>query len=73
MPHANIDLPKRDFDLKKAAALLDEAGWKQNDKGEVREKDGQKLEMTLYYDNHSSSQNKKLNLFKRKRKKLVWH
>ncbi|HGH0892767.1 TPA: nickel ABC transporter substrate-binding protein [Staphylococcus pseudintermedius] len=70
VPHANIDLPKRDFDLKKAAALLDEAGWKQNDKGEVREKDGQKLEMTLYYDNHSSSQKQEAEFIQAKAKEI---
>lgn len=56
VPHANIDLPERSFDLNKAAKTLDEAGWKQEKKGELRQKDGQKLEMKLYYDNSSNSQ-----------------
>lgn len=35
------------FDPEKAAALLDDAGWKMGDDG-VREKDGEKLELTAY-------------------------
>ncbi|REB90779.1 nickel ABC transporter, nickel/metallophore periplasmic binding protein, partial [Staphylococcus pseudintermedius] len=73
MPHANIDLPKRDFDLTTAAAQLVEAGWTQNDKGEVRDKDGQKLELTLSYDNHSNSQNKAVDLFEVRAKEIVRH
>ncbi|WP_169710792.1 staphylopine-dependent metal ABC transporter substrate-binding lipoprotein [Staphylococcus lutrae] len=70
VPHANIDLPKRDFDLKKAAALLDEAGWKQASEGQVREKDGQKLEMTLYYDNHSNTQKQEAEFIQAKAKEI---
>lgn len=42
----NDNLEPYPFDLKKAAALLDNAGWKRGEGG-TREKDGQKLEITL--------------------------
>ncbi|MHA6726373.1 staphylopine-dependent metal ABC transporter substrate-binding lipoprotein [Macrococcoides caseolyticum] len=70
VPHANIDLPKREFDLKKAESLLDDAGWKQSKKGEVREKDGKKLEMNLYYDNHSNSQKQEAEFIQAKAKDI---
>ncbi len=38
----NPDLPKHEFDLEKAASLLDEAGWKPGSDG-IREKDGVRL------------------------------
>lgn len=44
------------FDLDKAGALLDEAGWKMNDATGIREKDGQPLKLGFYFrgdDNRS--------------------
>ncbi|WOI58101.1 peptide ABC transporter substrate-binding protein [Palleronia sp. LCG004] len=41
-PYYNPDLPKHEFDLEKAAALLDEAGWMPGDDG-IRQKDGVRL------------------------------
>ncbi|QUS36649.1 peptide ABC transporter substrate-binding protein [Falsirhodobacter algicola] len=41
----NDQLPQHEFDLEKAAALLDEAGWMPGADG-VREKDGVRLEFT---------------------------
>jgi peptide/nickel transport system substrate-binding protein len=40
------------YDLQKAAALLDEAGWKVGGDG-IREKDGKKLDLTLAASNQS--------------------
>ncbi|MBT9384297.1 peptide ABC transporter substrate-binding protein [Pseudooceanicola sp. CBS1P-1] len=41
----NPDLPKHEFSIEKANALLDEAGWKKGADG-IREKDGVKLAFT---------------------------
>lgn len=38
------------YDVDKAKALLDEAGWKLPEGSSVREKDGQKLSLTFYYN-----------------------
>ncbi len=38
-----------EFDLDKANALMDEAGWIDSDGDGIREKDGQKLEFTIIY------------------------
>jgi nickel transport system substrate-binding protein len=54
--YADVDLDRRSFDLEKATAILDEAGWLLEDGSNVRMKDGNALTMTLYYDSHSSSQ-----------------
>ncbi|MBV8222967.1 MAG: peptide ABC transporter substrate-binding protein [Candidatus Eremiobacteraeota bacterium] len=40
------DVPRYDYDLKKAAALLDEAGWKPGADG-IRVKDGQRLTLVM--------------------------
>lgn len=41
----NNDLPQYEYDVEKAAAMLDEAGWTVGDDG-IREKDGVKLSFT---------------------------
>ena len=43
----NANQPAYAFDLAKANALLDEAGWKDTDNDGVRDKDGKKLSYTL--------------------------
>ncbi|MFN2748279.1 MULTISPECIES: staphylopine-dependent metal ABC transporter substrate-binding lipoprotein [Bacillus] len=55
---ADVDLKKRDYDIDKAKELLEEAGWTLNKGSAVREKNGKKLALKLYYDNHSPSQKK---------------
>jgi nickel ABC transporter, nickel/metallophore periplasmic binding protein len=51
--YANVELEKREYDIELAKKLLEENGWA----GEgIREKDGRKLTMSLYYDVNSSSQ-----------------
>lgn len=52
----DFDLPTRQFDMKKAASLLDQAGWKMSDKAGVRQKEGQDLTLAMYYDKASTSQ-----------------
>lgn len=48
VPNTQISLSKYNYDLDKAAALLDEAGWKIGADG-IREKDGQKLTLSFPY------------------------
>ena len=48
VPHTNIELAKYNFDLAKAEALLDEAGWKKGADG-MREKDGKKMILSFPY------------------------
>ena len=52
VPYCNIALKPYEYDMKKAASLLDEAGWKTNPDG-VRMKDGQPLQLTLLYNSNS--------------------
>ncbi len=47
----NNKLHPRPFDPKKAAALLDEAGWQDHDGDGWRDRDGQKLSFTLLTNN----------------------
>lgn len=46
--YCNVGLKPYEYDMEKAAALLDEAGWKVN--GKTREKDGEQLAFTLLYN-----------------------
>lgn len=52
IPYSNIDLKPYEFSMEKAAETLDQAGWLKNDKG-IREKDGQKLKLSLLYNSDS--------------------
>ncbi|PSL41003.1 nickel transport system substrate-binding protein [Planomicrobium soli] len=49
-PYTNVDVNPVEYDVEKAAALLDKAGWKLPSGKTVREKDGQALEFELIYD-----------------------
>jgi len=53
---SNIDVKSIDYDVKKAKALLNEAGWKLPKGKTVREKDGQLLEIEMMYDSAESIQ-----------------
>jgi peptide/nickel transport system substrate-binding protein len=44
----NPDIDKRDFDLRRAGELLDQAGWKLKEGETVRQKNGTKLQFNLY-------------------------
>lgn len=48
IPNTNVELEKYDYNLEKANALLDEAGWIVGADG-IREKNGEKLNITFPY------------------------
>ncbi|PPA70522.1 staphylopine-dependent metal ABC transporter substrate-binding lipoprotein [Jeotgalibacillus proteolyticus] len=54
--YADVELKKREYSLEKAKEILDQAGWKEQQSGAVRTKNGNELAMQLFYDNASSSQ-----------------
>ena len=53
--YCNLGLEKRAFDLAKAAALLDEAGWKLGADG-WRAKDGQRATVRLYFNSQNAQE-----------------
>jgi nickel transport system substrate-binding protein len=53
---SEIDVTTIGYDVKKAEALLDEAGWKLPKGKTVREKNGQPLEIEMMYDSAESIQ-----------------
>lgn len=53
---SDIDVTAIDYNVEKAKALLDEAGWKLPKGKNVREKDGKPLEIELMYDSAESIQ-----------------
>lgn len=61
VPYSDLDLSVSSFDPAHAAQLLDEAGWTLGD-GKVRSKDGQKLELSIYY-NSDNAQEKTISEF----------
>lgn len=50
LPYANIKVSPVKYDVEQANSLLDEAGWKLASGTNVREKDGEPLELELIYD-----------------------
>ncbi|WP_166240152.1 nickel ABC transporter substrate-binding protein [Paenibacillus turpanensis] len=50
LPYSNIDVNSVEYNVEKAKALLEEAGWKLPAGKTVREKDGKTLELELIYD-----------------------
>lgn len=54
--YAGIPLQQRNYDAVKANDLLEKAGWTRSTEGAVREKNGKKLMIQLFYDSNSSSQ-----------------
>ncbi len=53
--YCNVALERRAYDPKKAAALLDRAGWKTG-KDAWRYKDGKKAELRLYYNSNNAQE-----------------
>lgn len=49
VPYADIDLEPYIYDLDKANALLEEAGWQLTSGSTYRQKDGKEMAVTLYY------------------------
>lgn len=66
----DFNLPSRQFDTKKAATLLDQAGWKMSDKAGVRQKDGKDLKLAMYYDKASASQKEQAEFLQEAFKKI---
>ena len=57
MPYtSDIDVKPIQYDIDKAKALLDEAGWTLPKGKTVREKDGKTLEFSIMYDSAESIQ-----------------
>lgn len=52
VPYCDIDLEPYEYNVSEAEAILDEAGWKMGTDN-VREKDGQKLQVGLLYNSDS--------------------
>ncbi len=50
VPYTDVGLSPYTYDVAKADALLEEAGWVYEDGSEVRSKDGEKLSLDLIYD-----------------------
>jgi peptide/nickel transport system substrate-binding protein len=50
-PQYNSPQQFYDFDLQKAAALLDEAGWKDTNRDKIRDKDGVKMKVVFQAEN----------------------
>lgn len=57
LPQENKNVKPYPYDLKKAAQLLDEAGWKKGPDG-IRAKDGKKLELEVTYNNGNTNRQK---------------
>lgn len=51
-PYCEIDLKPYDYSLDTGKQMLEEAGWSEGSDG-IREKDGQKLQLTLFYNSDS--------------------
>ena len=54
-PYCDVDVTAYAYDVEKAKALMEEAGWVDTDGDGVREKDGVRLEMPLSYMQESGS------------------
>ena len=55
VPYCNVGLAPYSYDPKKAAALLDQAGWKMG-KDKYRYKDGKRCELTIYFNSKNSQE-----------------
>lgn len=56
IPYANVGLTPYDFDTKKSAKLLEEAGWVMDGATKLRKKDGKELSLNLYYNSDTASE-----------------
>lgn len=53
--YCDVPLEKREYDPAKAAAMLDAAGWKPGKDG-IREKNGQRASVRLYYNSNNAQE-----------------
>ena len=63
VPYCDIELEPYVYDLELAGQILDEAGWKMGS-GNVREKDGQPLNIDLLYNSDSVTENPLQSIFR---------
>ena len=56
VPYCDVDLPVYAYDLKKAAELLDQAGWILPKNKSVREKDGRDLRLVFSYNANNAAE-----------------
>lgn len=63
VPYCDIELEPYVYDLELAGQILDEAGWKMGS-GNVREKDGQLLNIDLLYNSDSVTENPLQSIFR---------
>lgn len=56
VPYCDVDLPTYAYDLEKAAAILDQAGWLRPKGKSVREKDGRPLKVIFSYNINNASE-----------------
>ena len=56
IPYCNVDLKPYDFNMKRAAELLEEAGWKRDGRRAPLMKDGVAMELGLLYNSNSVSE-----------------
>lgn len=55
VPYSDVDLEERTYDPEQAATLLEEAGWKLED-DEYRYKDGELLELSIYFNSDNAQE-----------------
>ncbi|TBL69899.1 staphylopine-dependent metal ABC transporter substrate-binding lipoprotein [Paenibacillus thalictri] len=68
--YADVELKKRGYDLEKAKALLENAGWNSESGSDIRTKAGNKLAMKLFYDANSPSQKTQAEFIQNTTKKI---
>ena len=66
----NFELDTAKYDLEKAKAMLDKAGWKAKDNDSPRKKDGRTLSLEVYYDNASNVQKEEAEFLQAEYKKI---
>lgn len=64
VPFCDVDTVEYEYDSAKAAALLDEAGWKEKNSSGIRIKDGEPLTLTVIYMSERSADEQILTAFK---------
>ncbi len=55
VPYSDLNLKERNYEPDRASELLDDAGWEANSEGD-RYKEGEKLELSLYYNSDNAQE-----------------